>query len=107
MPVVCTPVSRCLEQKLKIAGFEIPDLILIALVLTVLNFLLGPLDQRFIMVWIPTLSVSAGLFFGKRGKADKHLIHWFQNRISPRALSAFESDQVQSEFVKLKRGLES
>jgi hypothetical protein len=105
MPLDCTPVSKCLEQRLKIAGFEIPDLILIALSLTVLNFLLGPLNQRFLMVWLPTL--TAGLFFGKRGKPDKYLIHWVRHKMAPTALSAFETDQSPTPFVKLKRGFSS
>ena len=46
-----TPFNKCLSKKLLVLGFEIPDVLAIFLVLSTLNFALGPLGHLFLLVW--------------------------------------------------------
>jgi hypothetical protein len=82
-------VSKCLDKRLSIFGFEIPDLLFIFLTLSILNFIFGQTQLKIILVWIPTLVLSLVLFFGKKGKPENYLIHWLRFQIKPGILSAF------------------
>lgn len=89
MTLKTTQVSKCLEKKLKIAGFEIPDILLIFLTVSILNFLFGQTDMKLVLVWLPSLALAAVLKFGKKGKPDNYLVHWFRFQFRPGILSAF------------------
>jgi hypothetical protein len=82
-------VSKCLEKKLSIFGFEIPDLLAIFLTLSILNFVFGQTSLKFPLVWFPTILLSLALYFGKRGKPENYLIHWLRFQIAPGIFSAF------------------
>lgn len=90
MEVSTTPVSKCLDKKIQILGFEVPDLLLIFLVLSILNFLFGTTSMKLLLVWLPTLSLAAILRLGKRGKPENYLVHWLRFQIRPGSLSAFK-----------------
>lgn len=68
-------VPRALEIKSKIFGFEIPDLLIIFLNMTLMNFIFGMTSFRYPLVWGTTLGLALFLFFAKRGKPDKYLQH--------------------------------
>jgi hypothetical protein len=54
-----TPVNRCLDKKLLILGFEIPDLLAVFLLLAVLNFFFGGGGAGSILVtWLPPLILA-------------------------------------------------
>jgi hypothetical protein len=68
-------VPRALEIKSKIFGFEIPDLLIIFLNMTLTNFIFGTTSFRYPLVWGTTLGIALFLFFAKRGKPDGYLQH--------------------------------
>ncbi len=96
-----TKSPRGLERKLKVIGFEIPDLIIICFVLTFLNFVFGPLGHRLTLVFVPSLILAVSLYFGKRGKPDKHLEHWIRFELAPKELFAWPKDQIDSPARRL------
>ena len=89
-----TPVSKCLDKRLLLFGFEVFDLLAVFLVLSILNFIFGSATMKLLFVWLPTLSLAALLRFGKKGKPDKFLIHWVRFQIRPGYHSAFKEPSV-------------
>jgi len=90
----CVPVSKCLDKRLLIFGFEIPDLLAVFLTLSVLNFIFGQTSMKWAFVWFPTIFLAVVLYFGKRGKPEKYLIHWLRFQIKPGVYSAFAEPSV-------------
>jgi len=89
MALKTTQTSRCLDKKLQIAGYEIPDLLAIFFLLSLLNFLFGQTDIKMVLVWLPTIFVAVALRIGKRGKPDNHLIHLVRFQLRRKQLFAF------------------
>lgn len=89
MDLKVTPVSKCLDKKMMILGFEIPDLLFIFITMSVLNFLFGSTSLKWLLVWLPSISIAMIIRFAKRGKPDNYLIHWLRFQIRPGVLSAF------------------
>jgi hypothetical protein len=83
------PVSRCLDKKMMIMGFEVPDLLIIFLTMSVLNFLFGSTSLKWLLVWVPSATLAAVVRFSKRGKPDNYLVHWLRFQIKPGILCAF------------------
>ena len=90
MEIKTTLVSKCLDKKMVIMGFEIPDLLAIFLTLSILNFFFGATSVKIVAVWLPTIMLALVLRFSKRGKPDNFLIHWIRFQIRPGVLSAFK-----------------
>jgi len=84
-----TSVSKCLDRKLVLFGFEVLDLLAVFLLLSVLNFVFGQLPFKWLFVWAPSVSLACVLRWGKRGKPDKYLVHWIRFQIKPGVYSAF------------------
>ena len=103
MDLQTTSVSQCLEKKLLIAGFEVPDLLAIFTVLSALNFIFGATHQKLLLVWLPSLALAATLRLGKRGKPDNYLVHWMRFRLSQRYLSAFPEPSYEFAPPTLKK----
>src|SRR5437762_848267 len=103
MPLQVSPVSKCLDKKLMIFGFEVYDLLAIFLVLSVLNLVFGQSVLAIPLVWAPTAALAIILRVGKRGKPDKFLIHWIRFQIQPGILSAFYSGTVQPQPRRSKK----
>src|ERR1039457_5057750 len=76
-----TSVSKRLDKKLIIFGFEVPDLVAIFIMLSILNFLFRQTSFKLLMVWLPTSALALALYFGKKGKPDNHLVHWLTFQI--------------------------
>jgi hypothetical protein len=89
MELKVTEVSRCLDKKMMIMGFEVPDLLIIFLTMSILNFLFGTTDLKWLFVWLPSAALALTIKFSKRGKPDNYLIHWLRFQIKPGILSAF------------------
>ena len=100
MDLKSTPLSKCLDKKLKIFGYEIPDLLAIFLLLSILNFVFG---QSFIAVWLPSSILAVILRYGKKGKPDNYLIHWIKFQVSPGIFSAFPKSTAVN-FLKTMKG---
>lgn len=90
MDIKTTPVSKCLDKKMIVMGFEIPDLLAIFLTLSILNFLFGTTQMKLLLVWLPSILLAATLRISKRGKPDNFLVHWLRFQIRPGILSAFQ-----------------
>lgn len=84
-----TDVSKCLDRKLTMLGFEVFDILAIFIVLSVLNFLFGETALKWLLVWLPTAVMATVLRYGKRGKPEKYLLHWLRFQIKPGVYSAW------------------
>lgn len=90
MELKVTEVSRCLDKKMMIMGFEVPDLLFIFLTMSILNFLFGTTNLKWLFVWLPSAAIALTIKFSKRGKPDNYLIHWLRFQIKPGVLTAFD-----------------
>jgi len=104
MEIKMTPVSRCLEKRILVFGFEIPDLLIIFITLSILNFLFGTTSMKIPLVWVPTIAIGTTLRLTKRGKPDNFFIHWIRFQIRPGVLSAFQAPTEWAPTPKIKRG---
>ena len=75
MSLLVTKVPRSLESKTKLFGFELGDLLLIFLYLSLSNLVFGSTVIRPIAVWGGTVAMAGVLYFVKRGKPDHYLQH--------------------------------
>ncbi|OQW49806.1 MAG: hypothetical protein A4S09_03355 [Proteobacteria bacterium SG_bin7] len=89
MSLKVTPVSQCLEKKLKFFGFEVPDLLFILFFLSIINFIFSGFRWKLFLVWIPTAILALVLRIGKHGKPDNYLIHKIKFTFQPKILRAF------------------
>ena len=89
MALKTTQVSRCLDKKLQISGYEVPDLLAIFFFLSLLNFLFGKTDMKLALVWFPTISIAMLLRFGKRNKPENYLIHLVRFHVRRKKLNGF------------------
>lgn len=103
MEIRTTPVSKCLDKKMIIMGFEISDLLAIFLMLSILNFLFGMTSMKIVAVWLPTVALALILRISKRGKPDNFLIHWIRFQIRPGILSAFQDSSERKSTPKSRR----
>lgn len=78
-----------MDRKLTMMGFEIPDLLLIFLTISILNFVFGRSDFKLFLVWLPALTLATVIRVGKHGKPDNFLIHLFKFYLRPKYFSAF------------------
>ncbi len=96
MELKVTEVSRCLDKKMMIMGFEVPDLLFIFLTMSILNFLFGTTNLKLLFVWLPSAAIALTIKFTKRGKPDNYLIHWLRFQIKPGVLMAFHDPTNQT-----------
>lgn len=85
-------VSKSLERKLLIMGFEVLDLLVIFLLLSVLNFLFGSSSYQLFLVWMPPALLALILKIAKKDKPDNFLIHFLRYWVSPGILKAFNQN---------------
>jgi hypothetical protein len=97
------PTSQSLEKKLLIMGFEVPDVLAIFMLLSILNFAFGQTNYKLALVWGPVAAVAIALRIGKRGKPDNYLLHLGQFYAQPKYLSAFQDPQITNPPPHLKR----
>lgn len=97
------PTSQSLDKKLLILGFEVPDVLAIFLLLSILNFVFGQTDYKFFLVWMPVLLVAITLRIGKRGKPDNYLVHLGKYHVSPKYYSAFKEPSVTDISPKISK----
>lgn len=100
-----TRVNQCLDRKLLILGYEVPDILVIFGTLSILNYIFAPLGLRLVCVWIPSLLLALALRLGKRGKPDKHLVHLFRYHVTnPHYFSAFREGKRPEKIRSVYRG---
>lgn len=97
------PVSRSLDRKLQMFGFEVPDILAIFLVLAILNLVFGNAQYKLLYTWTPALVLAAVLRIGKRGKPDGFLLHFAKFHLGPKYFSAFEGPSKDTSPPKLRK----
>ena len=102
MGLKSTHVSKCLDKKLQIFGFEIPDILAIFLILSILNLVFGQTQMKIFLVWLPPIALAVALRLGKKGKPDNFLIHWVRFQFRPGVLSAFTPSKEVPILPKLR-----
>ena len=88
MSLLVSKIPRSLETRTKVLGFELGDLLLVFLYLSLSNFLFGATSLRFPLVWGATICLAGVLYLGKRGKPDNYLQHTFQFYLAPSIYAA-------------------
>jgi hypothetical protein len=99
MSLLVSRVPRALENKTKMFGFELGDLLLIFLYLAISNLIFGSTSLKFVMVWMGTLGVATLLYFSKRNKPDQYLQHWGEYTRSPGVFSAGKMDTEYQPYL--------
>lgn len=97
------PTSQSLERKLLILGFEVPDILAIFILLSILNFTFGSTNQKLLLVWAPVIVAALTLRVGKRGKPDGYLMHLIRFQIRPKYLSAFQEPSQSESVPRLRK----
>lgn len=97
-----TPVSKNLDKKLKILGFEVPDLLVIFLTIGILNFLVKDGSAKILYVWGPAVVLALAVRIFKRNKPDNFLVHWLRYHLLPEGLQAFPAPKKQNYSFKEK-----
>jgi hypothetical protein len=103
MMLIVTKVPRALETKSKLFGFELGDILILFLYLSISNFIFGGTQFKFIFVWLGTLSLGLALHFLKKGKPEDHLQHLGEFYRKPEILSAANPDLEYSPYLKLEK----
>ena len=104
MSLKCNPVSKCLDKKTLVWGFEMADLLLVFMLLAVLNFIFGGTDNKLLFVWSPPFLLALVLRYGKKGKPENYLIHWIKYQTSAGIHCAFKDPKENPIPPKLKKG---
>lgn len=99
-----TEVSKCLEKKLLLFGFEIPDLIAIFVFLSVLNLMFGNNPYKLLFVWVPPAILAIVLRITKKGRPDNFLIHWIRYQVRSGVYCAFSSPTTSAPLPIIKKG---
>ena len=92
MSLLTSKVPRSLETKTKLLGFELGDVLLVFLYLTLSNLAFGRTELKLPIVWGGTLLVAGLLHLFKKGKPDRHLEHFGQYLRTPDILAADTPD---------------
>lgn len=98
--LLTSSVPRALEMKSKLFGYELPDLLLIFVNLSITNLIFGGSSLRYPLVWETTLGMALFLFFAKRGKPDNYLQHLGEYWMKPSYLAAGRPDRKFKPFRK-------
>lgn len=91
--LLITSVPRTLDTKNKILGFELSDVLVLLLNLSVQNLVFGSTSLKFPMVFGTSLFLGGVLFFFKRGKPDLYLQHYIEHLLAPTIRSANAPDE--------------
>ena len=98
--LLSSSVPRSLDTRSKLFGFELSDLLIIFLYMSVSNLLFGTTKMKYLVVWAGTILIALSLHFVKRNKPDNHLQHWGEYQRSPGILTAGSPDtDYQPYFV--------
>lgn len=98
--LLTSTVPRTLDSKAKIFGFELPDVILLLLNLSIQNLVFGSTGLKIPMVFGTSIALALVLFVFKRGKPDQYLQHFIEHLISPTVKSANCTDSEYQPFIK-------
>lgn len=98
--LLTSTVPRSLDTKSKILGFELSDVIILLLNLSVQNLIFGSTSMKIPMVFGTSLVLGGLLFFVKRGKPDHYLQHLAEHLMSKTVYEANSPDEKYQLFLK-------
>lgn len=101
--LLTSTVPRTLDSKAKIFGFELPDVVLLLLNLSVQNLVFGSTSLKVPMVFGTSIALALVLFVFKRGKPDHYLQHYVEYLMSPTVKPANATDSQYRPFPKEAR----
>ena len=99
-PLLTSTVPRTLDAKAKIFGFELPDVLLLLLNLSIQNLVFGSTSLKLPMAFGTSLALAGILFLFKRGKPDHFLQHFVEHLVSPTIKTANANDVQYQPFRK-------
>lgn len=91
--LLTSSVPRTLETKSKIMGFDLSDVLILLLNLSIQNLIFGGTSVKFPMVFGTSVALGAVLFFFKKGKPENYIQHYAEHLLSPVIRSANASDE--------------
>ena len=101
MSLLTSKVPRALETKTKLFGFELADVLIIFIFLSVTNLIFGGTSLKFPIVWSGTALLAGALYFLKKGRPDNYLQHLGEFYSSPGIYSAGAKDlEYRPYFVR-------
>ncbi len=98
--LLTSKVPRALDMKSKLFGFELPDLLLIFMNLSLTSLVFGGTSYRYPLVWGSTVCLALFLHFAKRGKPEGYLQHIGELIGQPAYRSAAGRDSSYRKFIK-------
>ena len=100
MELQTSTVHRNLDQKLKILGFELFDLLSLLIFAAIMNLFFGRTSLSFWAVFILPGCLASVIYYGKKGRPEKHLVHYVRYQLLP---GAFASGNGGAHEGKMKR----
>ena len=98
--LLTSTVPRTLDTKSKILGFELSDVLLLLLNLSIQNLIFGATHLKIPMVFGTNIALGALLFIFKRGKPDQFIQHFFEYLVSPTVKTANCPDHIYVRFER-------
>lgn len=97
-------VYKCLEKKTLVLGFEIADLFILCILLSLLNIFFSQSAMKLFLTWGPTFTLAMVMRIVKHGKAENFLLHWIRYHVQPGVLRAFAPAHGNQFFELKQRG---
>lgn len=99
MNLLTSKVPRALETKTKLFGFELSDLLIVFLYLSITNLAFGMTRLKGPIVWGGTLALSGVLYFLKRNKPENYLQEFGEFYRKPSIFTAGLSDSEYQPYL--------
>ncbi len=96
-------VPRALESRTKMFGFELADLLIIFIYLSLSNLLFGQTTLKFPVVWLGTFLIAGVLYFVKRNRPEGFLQHLGEYLRKPKTFSAAMPDIEYTNYFEGER----
>ena len=98
--LITSSVPRSLDNKNRLFGFELPDLLFIFMNLAVTNFVFGSSSLRYPLVWGSTVFFALFLYFMKKDKPENYLQHLGEYIVQPTVRFAGRPDLKHRPFLR-------
>jgi hypothetical protein len=102
MSLKITQANKTFDQKLRLVGYEVFDLVVLFITLSVLNFIFAE-GFKLLCVWLPVLILAIILRVGKRGKPENYIVHLIKFHVSPGVYCAFTDPKLKKSPPKIRK----
>ena len=93
-------VHRHLDAPLKILGFEAPDLLGVLLFASIMNVIFGQTALSALMVFVFPFLFGCILYWSKRNKPEKFLIHFIRYHFQPGFYEAGHTLEIPCSIIQ-------